>query len=528
MDIQEAARYKYIDNVITENTWRRCVMRSNTKKRMYIITAVFVLSILFMPFNVLAVDSDSSDTLVLLANEDLHPIAYNENGTSKGVAVDIAKAIGKEITIDVEVLTVNWEQAQQMMRSGEADGLLHINPSPEREKNYDFSERLLKSEFSMLVHVDDTSLREINDLRGKIVGVEPGGYPSVLLQEYEDISIENINNWGVSFKALSTGEIDAIIVDRWIGEYELANSRIPNIKIVVPPLDTQYSRIAVRKGDIETLALINSGLREITDNGTVDRIMEQWQGKRVIYLTEDYFQIFHLRNASLFLLFVALVAIYFVRKYRKLSKTLDASVKERTEELRYTNEQLKVANLKLERLLMLDGLASIENRRAFDIEYIKTWKICLQEGLPLALIMIDIDHFKILNDTFGHLLGDKTLIRTAEVIKDVIKRPGDLAARYGGEEFVVMLMNTDAKKAAIVAEEIRTRIEDLKIENGEIESVITVSLGVASVIPDSEMEPNGLIDAADRALYKAKEEGRNKVIVYENYQEAMQIDYSNE
>mgnify|MGYP002682936476 CR=1 FL=1 len=109
-----------------------------------------------------------------------------------------------------------------------------------------------------------------------------------------------------------------------------------------------------------------------------------------------------------------------------------------------------------------------------------------------------------------------TLVRTAEVIKNAIKRPGDLAARYGGEEFVVMLMNTAAKGAAIVAEEIRTRIEGLGIERGEIKSVITVSLGVASVIPDSEMEPNGLIDAADRALYKAKEEGRNKVIVWEN------------
>jgi ABC-type amino acid transport substrate-binding protein len=379
-------------------------MRSDTKKIMYIITAVFALFISILPFNALATDSDSRDSLILLANEDLPPIAYNDNGTAKGVAVDIAKAMGKKINTDIEVIAVNWAQAQQMLLSGEADGLLHINPSPQREKLYDFSEPLLKSEFSMFVQVDNKSLRDINDLKGKLVGVEPGGYPSVLLQGYEDIAVENITDWDTSFKALNSGDLDAIIVDRWIGEYELANSRIPDIKIVEPPIETQYSRIAVRKGDIETLKLINSGLREITDDGTIDRIMGQWQGKRVIYLTEDYFQLFYLHTASIFLLLASLVALYFVRKYRKLSKKLEASVKERTEELLYTNEKLKEANSKLERISMIDGLTSIENRRAFDLEYSKAWKISLREGMPLALIMIDIYHFKLFNDTYGHTL----------------------------------------------------------------------------------------------------------------------------
>ena len=122
-------------------------------------------------------------------------------------------------------------------------------------------------------------------------------------------------------------------------------------------------------------------------------------------------------------------------------------------------------------------------------------------------------------DTYGHLSGDQTLIRIAEVIKGVIKRPGDFAARYGGEEFVAILMNTTAEGAAFVAEQIRTRVEELGIENREIKNVVTVSLGVASVVPDNEMEPNELIDAADRALYKAKEYGRNNVTVWESQQE---------
>ncbi|NLP44109.1 MAG: diguanylate cyclase [Peptococcaceae bacterium] len=489
------------------------------KSKVCIIVVIFILFIILLPSSGFATNNDSRKTLVLLGNENLAPIVYKDNGIAKGVAVDIVKAMEDRIGYEVEVVPVNWEQAQKMMLNGDADGLLHINQSPERDELFDFSRPLLKSDFSMFVQNDSTSLRSIDDLRGKIVGVEAGGYPNLLLQGYEAIDIEIIVDWETSFKALSTGNLDAIIVDRWIGEYELANSRITGIKIVEPPIETRYSRIAVRKGDVETLNLINSGLKEITDDETIDKIMEQWQGKRVIYVTEDYFQTFYLRSASLFLFLVALVAIYFARKYQKLSKTLEISVKERTEELHHANEMLKAANLKLERISMTDGLTSTKNRRAFDITYNKTWKMCLRERMPLALIMIDIDNFKLFNDTYGHLTGDQTLIRIGEVIKGVIKRPGDLAARYGGEEFVVMLMNTTAEGATVVAEEIRTRTKELEIENGSINDVITVSLGVASVIPDKEMAPKELIDAADRALYKAKESGRNKVIVWKHQEE---------
>ena len=492
---------------------------SSKQRKTCIITAIFILLMTFLPFSGFAMNDDSRETLVLLGNENLAPIVYNDNGISKGVVVDIAKAIGDKIGYEVNVVTVNWEQAQKMVINGDADGLLHINPSPERNEHYDFSSPLLQSDFSMFVQIDNMVLRSIKDLKNKRVGVEAGGYPNILLRGYETIDIEIIHDWETSFKALSTGELDAIIVDRWIGEYELANSRISDIKIVAPPIETQYSRIAVRKGDTETLDLISYGLKAITEDGTVDKIMEQWQGKRVIYLTEDYYQNFLLRSASLFLLLIALVAIYLVRKYRKLSKELEASVKERTRELHHANEMLKAANFKLAQISMIDGLTSIENRRAFDIAYNRAWKLCQRERMPLALIMIDIDHFKIFNDTYGHLSGDQALIRIAEIIKSIVNRPGDLTARYGGEEFVVMLMNTTAEGAAVVAEKARRKIEELEIKNKEIKTLITASLGVASVVPDNKMEPEELIVAADRALYKAKEEGRNKVMIWKHQQE---------
>ena len=490
-------------------------IKDYNKNKIYVITIIFLFT-LFLSFKGFAMNSHSRGTIILLGNKNLTPIIYSDDGVAKGIAVDITKAIGKEIGYDIEVMAMDWELAQIMVLNGDADGLLHMNPSFERNRLYDFSFPLLKSEFSIFVLDNNVSIRDINDLKGKRVGVEPGGYPSILLLEYDGIEMEVIYDWDTSFRDIISGDLDAIIVDRWIGEYELAQSKISGIKIIEKPVETQYSRIAVKKGDTKTFSLINSGLRKIIEDGTVDKIMEEWKGKRVLYITEDYYRSFLLHSAILFLTLITLISIYFVTKYRRLSKSLEISVKERTEELHQANEMLKAANSKLERISMVDGLTSIENRRAFDIAYNKTWKLCLRERMPLTLIMIDIDYFKIFNDTYGHLIGDEALIKIAKVIKNVIKRPGDLAARYGGEEFVVMLMNTTIEGGKVVADEIRKRIEELGIENREIKNVITVSLGVASVIPNYKIEPKELIDYADRALYRAKECGRNKVIVWKD------------
>jgi diguanylate cyclase (GGDEF)-like protein len=146
--------------------------------------------------------------------------------------------------------------------------------------------------------------------------------------------------------------------------------------------------------------------------------------------------------------------------------------------------------------------------------YKKAWETCLHEKMPLALIMADIDNYKLFNDTYGHLAGDQALIKIANVIKNAVKSSSDISARYGGEEFVVMLMNTTAEEAELAAEEIRTKVEELGIINEKVNSDLTVSLGVASVVPDKNMRQNELIDDADRALYKAKNDGRNRVVVW--------------
>ena len=176
--------------------------------------------------------------------------------------------------------------------------------------------------------------------------------------------------------------------------------------------------------------------------------------------------------------------------------------------------KLECANQELEKLAVIDGLTGIANRRKFD-EYIQSeWLRLAREKSPLSLILCDIDHFKLYNDTYGHQAGDRCLRKVALAIKKVIKRPADLAARYGGEELAVILPNTTPEGAKKLAHQIGLQIQALQIPHicSPVDLYVTLSLGVAGCIPHHSDSPQALIAAADSNLYKAKNLGRNRVV----------------
>lgn len=162
-----------------------------------------------------------------------------------------------------------------------------------------------------------------------------------------------------------------------------------------------------------------------------------------------------------------------------------------------------------------DGLTKLANRRWFDEELSRKWASAAREGQPVSLLMIDVDHFKFFNDSYGHQAGDRALCEIARIIEGAISRPDDLAARYGGEEFAALLPNTDRRGAAQIAETIRERARALRIDHARNEhQVVTVSIGVATALPHSgSPTPDLLIHHADAALYRAKDQGRNTVCV---------------
>ncbi|MFZ3132245.1 MAG: diguanylate cyclase [Desulfosporosinus sp.] len=177
--------------------------------------------------------------------------------------------------------------------------------------------------------------------------------------------------------------------------------------------------------------------------------------------------------------------------------------------------QLQADNERLQNLSRLDGLTGIANRRYFDQKLLQEIKRANRDKTQLSLIMLDIDYFKAFNDTYGHLKGDECLKMVASTLKMNLKRPGDFLARYGGEEFTVILPNTDDIGAAIIAEKLRASIESAGIVhiNSLSANYVTVSLGVVTRFSEQTQTPDDMISAADRALFRSKHEGRNRVSV---------------
>jgi diguanylate cyclase (GGDEF)-like protein len=178
--------------------------------------------------------------------------------------------------------------------------------------------------------------------------------------------------------------------------------------------------------------------------------------------------------------------------------------------------ELKVANRELKQISTIDSLTKISNRRHFDHVFAKEWHIHLREKRNISILMCDIDFFKKYNDTYGHQKGDRCLVQVASILKKECRRPSDFAARYGGEEFVIILPETDADGAAAIAEKICKAVSTRNIPHSAslISKHVTISIGVATEIPDISTSPDMLLKKADGALYNAKESGKNIWKVY--------------
>ncbi|MEM7019926.1 MAG: diguanylate cyclase [Pseudomonadota bacterium] len=200
---------------------------------------------------------------------------------------------------------------------------------------------------------------------------------------------------------------------------------------------------------------------------------------------------------------------------KALNEELEQQVSERTEALTKANEVL-------EKLSNEDGLTQLYNRRYFNNSLQNEWQRLQRRHQPLSLIMLDVDHFKRFNDHYGHQAGDECLQQVAQIIKQNAKRSYDIAARYGGEEFAVILPHTEVHDAIGVAESIRSDVEQLAIPHvgSPDKDILSISLGVASIVPQGQGDGRKLVAIADAALYVSKENGRDRVsVAADNYSE---------
>lgn len=225
-----------------------------------------------------------------------------------------------------------------------------------------------------------------------------------------------------------------------------------------------------------------------------------------VYIAERRSMVPHLiLSAGVILTALLLSYVIFIQRQTRLVRAL---VDKRTREL-------QIANEKLDQLARIDPLTDVANRRHFNETLQHEWTRSIRENTPLALMLIDVDFFKRFNDHYGHLRGDDCLRIVAHAVRASIRRPIDIVARYGGEEFAVILPNSGGEVTR-VAERCRAAVAELNIAHlkSDVASYVTVSIGISSVIPNDSITLDSLVDCADKGLYLAKEQGRNRVVYH--------------
>ena len=225
--------------------------------------------------------------------------------------------------------------------------------------------------------------------------------------------------------------------------------------------------------------------------------------------------LFHIYIALFGIMYLYVVITLFDWHFNVLTEAINLRLTnhELVISLTNNNKQQEALNKRLEAISTVDSLTNLANRRNFDDAMQRELLRAQRSKTSISLIMLDIDFFKQYNDEYGHLAGDNCLRLISTVLQEIVKRPGDLAARYGGEEFCIIMPDTDQQGAVNLAEQIKKEVGSLKIPHvkSRIATHVTVSMGTATMVPELHVTPNTLINAADKALYTAKKDGRNLI-----------------
>jgi ABC-type amino acid transport substrate-binding protein len=249
-----------------------------------VATVVCALGLLLSPLYAPPAAAATGAAL-FLGNKSLPPMNFIENGTPRGLVVDLVRAAARHMSRPVEIRLMDWADAQRLVLDGSADALIQINPDSERLKLMDFSEPLLTSEFAIFTAASRLGIVSLEDLRDLRVGVERKGLPVLIVSRDPRIVKVEIPDIAGGFAMIEAGTVDAVIADRWAGTYVLARSGLRGMRIAETPVETSSSAIAVKKGNAALLQEINLGLEAIRSDGTYDRILRSWTPQEVVYRT---------------------------------------------------------------------------------------------------------------------------------------------------------------------------------------------------------------------------------------------------
>jgi len=417
--------------------------------------------------------------------------AVDEEGGFTGVAAQVMERLAERGGFSWQVVPVPiWSGGLEKVQDYECDVLPFVTDSAALDDSWTFTLPYLILPMAVASDLDEPIIDRMSELAGKRVGVAPGESPvRVLEQRYPDVVLVEVASETDALDDVREGKLDAALGTLPSLGYLLASERLYDVKIAGRISEDWRASIATRS-DEPMLAAIFSKLVSDLDEQEVQAILSRQMLVRIDQPV-DYTRLLLLGGIALLIL---LLVVYWNGKLRRL------------------NSALARANQKLQDVSITDALTGLYNRRYFDARIADEFGLCQRNGWLFCVAMIDVDHFKRVNDAKGHIFGDQCLRHLTELARSTFRRDGDILGRYGGEEFIVFTLGGSAENFFARLETLRRLVEEQPFRSGDEAWHLTISIGGHAAVPTRDMTPSDFVRAADMRLYEAKERGRNRVV----------------
>nr|WP_255600015.1 transporter substrate-binding domain-containing protein [Afifella sp. IM 167] len=417
--------------------------------------------------------------------------SVDEEGTFTGVAADVMERLAERGGFSWQVVPVPiWSRGLQKAQDYECDVLPFVTDSTDLDARWTFTLPYLVLPMAVASSLEAPIVGRMNELAGKRVGVAPGESPlRVLAERYPDVVLVEVASEAEALDEVRKGELDAALGTLPSLGYLLASKRLYDVKIAGRISEDWRASIATRS-DEPQLAVIFSKLVGELDDQEVQTMLSRQMLVRIDQQV-DYTRLLLLGGVALLIL---VLVIYWNRKLRRLNAALES------------------ANQKLQDVSITDALTSLYNRRYLDARITEEFGLCQRNGWLFSVAMIDVDHFKRVNDAMGHVFGDQCLRHIAELARSAFARDGDILGRYGGEEFIIVTFGGSSEKFFARLEALRRMVEEEPFRSGEQTWHLTISVGAYAAVPTREVTPSDFVRHADARLYEAKQLGRNRVV----------------
>ncbi|SIO27768.1 diguanylate cyclase (GGDEF) domain-containing protein [Salinivibrio sp. ES.052] len=438
--------------------------------------------------------SEEKDILVVAHSSEWKPYSYlTSEGQPKGLLIDFWRAYAKYNHTSIQFMLLDWPESLSYMKEGGDRVHAGLLKSPERETYLDYVTPIFNTNGSLYVQNQSGKVSKEPLAAGKEVGVVSESYESWFLSEhYPEVKQKRFTRNEALFAAALDGEIQALVADSQTANFYFLTQGKPLAFVADQVLYTQPIYAAVPKGNQALLNEVREGINNIPAEERL-RIKQRWVNTERV----EAYPAWLLPGAVLAVMFGAVTYIFILKRM----------VYKRTVALRQ-------ANTRLREFANTDPLTQLLNRRGLDA-YFARLKPKLSRQQEMGLILIDLDHFKQVNDTYGHMQGDKVLVHLASYLKRFVKKGA--VARLGGEEFCVLCPTQDLDALIELANHIRCDVADTVFEFEGADIRVTVSIGaiVSSDVVDgiAALELDALIHAADLLMYRAKNRGRNQVML---------------